>query len=177
MQAKNSLCQLEWVSPHNNWFNPSNEDEGMSYSETPRKWAKLGYFGSHLNSLSVFVLFNFFPKGSLVPAIYNICRLMQVFTYQWTKDTIRKKDDGHDTWGCMKALLVINNYMQYKVLFNGIFFVFWYWSIINDKYEITCKGLKLFAEFPAFSNQVHYFLPAEKVTKLEEVSEINNLTE
>ena len=76
---------------HHNPFNSSNKDEGMSYFETPMKWAKLGYFGSHPNSLRVFVLFNCFPKGSLVPAIYNISRLMQVLHTRRTKVTITTK--------------------------------------------------------------------------------------
>lgn len=76
------LSQQNRVSPTTiNPVNPRNEYEGMSYSETQMEWAKLAYFGSHPNSLRVFVLFNFFPRGPLVPAIYNTCWLMGVLHY------------------------------------------------------------------------------------------------
>lgn len=48
-------------------FKTNNEDRHSNYSDNPRKLAKLGYRGSHANSLRVLELFNLLPKGSLVP--------------------------------------------------------------------------------------------------------------
>lgn len=102
------------------------------------------------------MLFNFFPKGSSTPA--QKIRDRNVSETPKTMSLSRKEKRG-------KLLQVLNrsrdirknNFHHYERKFIPC-------VVLHDmsKRSITCKCLKLFAEFSTFINQVHYFLP-EKI--------------